>query len=484
MHLLIKHLNRVGDKSLEHFNKRFNSMAAIYRNRFWISAAFTLTVFYFSTGLRKEIPFLNLVIFGLGIYSFFYISSRYRISHGQIIFKNLPYHPKEKENLNWISLPRLMLTNSISTARREYDCALCKNNFKKGTGYHYFWRKGFSRPRNPTKYCASCARRIPEINAENIRLESEQRNTVEAIRNEIRYYYEINSLGPERIIRILTSEQQEAAVKKRVKREKFLDLSLKTAFGLYIAIGILAMFSKPFRSSSSYSRSRTSYSYPKSYSGGSHYYNQVSETSKNDSHSPTTVISIPPGGNDNFTPTEKRNIYHKVVRIIDGDTIELEDIGTVRLIGIDTPETVHPKKKVEFLGPEASRYLKQLAHDKYVRIEYDQNRKDKFGRTLGYLYLRDNDNSLNEEMIKEGFSPAYTKYVFNRSLEYKVLEEIAKKNRKGLWKHTAFNRDIFDCYDKRCSEITSCAEAYHLYRCGHRQLDGDGDGVPCEDICL
>lgn len=473
----------MADKKFQALKKEITMLAAIYRNRFWISAAFTLTVFYFSAGVRKELPFLNLLIFGLGIYSYFFIKSKFRISHGQIVLRDLPLHPKENESLNWISFPRLIPTNSFSTARREYDCALCKKGYKKGAQYYYFWRKGSSRPRNPTKYCSTCANLIPVINAENIQLESEQRKAVDSLRNEIKSYYAINSLGPEKIIEILTPEQQDAAVKKSIQREKLFDYFLKAAFGIYIALGILVTISKPFRSSTSYSQNRSSYSYSGSYSSGANLSVKISNASKDESYSAVPDYPSTSRKEDSITPpSNSHKIYHKVVRVIDGDTLELEDVGTVRLIGIDTPETVHPRKKVEFLGPDASRFLRQLVHGKDVRIEFDHNQKDRFGRTLGYLYLRDN-TSLNEEIIKEGFSSAYTKYAFNKSLEYKVLEENAKKNRKGLWKHTAFNRDIFDCYDKNCSEITSCAEAYHLYRCGLRQLDGDEDGVPCEEIC-
>ncbi len=94
--------------------------------------------------------------------------------------------------------------------------------------------------------------------------------------------------------------------------------------------------------------------------------------------------------------------YYNVVRVIDGDTIELEQIGTVRLIGVDTPETVHPSKPVEYFGKEASAFLRQLVEGKPVQLEYDQERKDRYDRTLAYVYLGDL-TFVNAEIIKQGY---------------------------------------------------------------------------------
>jgi endonuclease YncB( thermonuclease family) len=71
----------------------------------------------------------------------------------------------------------------------------------------------------------------------------------------------------------------------------------------------------------------------------------------------------------------------KVTRVIDGDTIQFSTGETVRLIGVDTPETKDPRKPVQYFGKEATAFTRQLVEGKSVRLEYDQQRHDKYGRT-------------------------------------------------------------------------------------------------------
>ncbi len=77
-----------------------------------------------------------------------------------------------------------------------------------------------------------------------------------------------------------------------------------------------------------------------------------------------------------------------VKRVIDGDTIQLTNGEIVRLIGVDTPETKHPQKPVEYYGKEASAFTKRMVEGKAVRLEYDQQRKGKYNRTLAYVFTR------------------------------------------------------------------------------------------------
>jgi micrococcal nuclease len=80
----------------------------------------------------------------------------------------------------------------------------------------------------------------------------------------------------------------------------------------------------------------------------------------------------------------------EVVRVVDGDTIVVDDghgPRTIRLLGIDTPETVHPEKPVECYGPEASAYSKRLLTGRSVALVYDRERTDRYGRLLAYVYL-------------------------------------------------------------------------------------------------
>ena len=97
----------------------------------------------------------------------------------------------------------------------------------------------------------------------------------------------------------------------------------------------------------------------------------------------------------------------------------------VRLIGVDTPETVHPNKPVERFGKEASAFTTKLVQGKRVRMEYDWQRTDKYGRTLGYVYLEDG-RFVNAEIIKQGYGFAYVKYPFKYLEEFRSYEREAR----------------------------------------------------------
>lgn len=133
------------------------------------------------------------------------------------------------------------------------------------------------------------------------------------------------------------------------------------------------------------------------------------------------------------TPKQtENNSYYTCIRVIDGDTIVLEGNEKVRLIGVDTPETVHPNKPVEHFGKEASEFTKRMVEGKKVRLEHDWQRKDKYGRTLAYVYLEDG-TFLNLEIVKQGYGFAYTKYSFKFLEEFRQAEKEARKNNRGLW---------------------------------------------------
>ncbi len=110
--------------------------------------------------------------------------------------------------------------------------------------------------------------------------------------------------------------------------------------------------------------------------------------------------------------------HYRVVRVVDGDTfivsIDGEDVR-VRLIGVDTPESVHPNKEVEHFALEASDYLKHLLTNESVFFGYDQsnaaaNHKDRYGRLLAYAYRAGDSLFVNAEIIKQGYGFAYTSY--------------------------------------------------------------------------
>lgn len=122
----------------------------------------------------------------------------------------------------------------------------------------------------------------------------------------------------------------------------------------------------------------------------------------------------------------------KVVRIIDGDTIELESGQKVRYIGMDTPETVHPDKTVQCFGVEASNKNKELVEDKFIRLEKDISETDKYGRLLRYVYI--GDIFVNDYLIKEGFAYAssYPPDIRYQN-QFSSSQKDAERNNRGLW---------------------------------------------------
>jgi micrococcal nuclease len=133
----------------------------------------------------------------------------------------------------------------------------------------------------------------------------------------------------------------------------------------------------------------------------------------------------------------------KVTRHVDGDTVRLEfdspppqiqKSETVRLIGVDTPETVHPRRGLEFFGKEASDFTKKALWGKTVYAAFDWDLRDKYGRLLVYLYTAAG-SCHNAELIKQGYAHAYTRFPFQFLEEFRLLEETARKARRGLWSH-------------------------------------------------
>jgi micrococcal nuclease len=122
----------------------------------------------------------------------------------------------------------------------------------------------------------------------------------------------------------------------------------------------------------------------------------------------------------------------EVKRVIDGDTLELSNGETVRLIGVDTPETKDPRKPVQYFGKEATAFTQRTVAGKRVRLEYDQQRHDKYGRTLAYVYL-DDGTFVNAEIIRQGFGVAYTQFPFKYLEQFRQLEREAREAGRGLW---------------------------------------------------
>jgi len=130
---------------------------------------------------------------------------------------------------------------------------------------------------------------------------------------------------------------------------------------------------------------------------------------------------------------------HKVFSVVDGDTIKLETPEgslPLRVIGIDTPETVHPMKPIEPGGSEASQKATELLEGHTVVIHYDPDpnhgKWDKYGRLLAYLDLPDG-RDFGLLMIKNGLARAYPKYPFSRQEAYLAAERTAQQEKAGIW---------------------------------------------------
>ncbi len=127
----------------------------------------------------------------------------------------------------------------------------------------------------------------------------------------------------------------------------------------------------------------------------------------------------------------------RVTRVVDGDTLVLQNDERVRLIGVDTPETKHPTKPVEPFGPEASSFTKRAVEGKVVQLKFDREKRDRYQRLLAYVYL--DDWCLNEEIIRAGYSKCITRYPFDRSMKarFKLAEDEARSSGRGLWSDQA-----------------------------------------------
>jgi micrococcal nuclease len=136
-----------------------------------------------------------------------------------------------------------------------------------------------------------------------------------------------------------------------------------------------------------------------------------------------------------MTPSQK---LYSVVKVVDGDTVDVSINGKterLRLIGINTPETVDPRKPVECFGVEASNKAKSILNGKKVALESDpsQGERDKYDRLLRYVFLEDGTN-FNLLMVRDGFAYEYTYDIpYKYQTEFKKAQKEAMEAKAGLW---------------------------------------------------
>jgi micrococcal nuclease len=132
-----------------------------------------------------------------------------------------------------------------------------------------------------------------------------------------------------------------------------------------------------------------------------------------------------------------RGEIYTVERVVDGDTIEvdrpIQGEDNVRLIGIDTPETVDPGEPVQPLGPEASEFTTQQLEGQEVALEFGEERIDSFGRPLAYVWSSGSD-LFNETLVREGLAQVAT-FPPNTKYEERFLaaQEEARDANLGIW---------------------------------------------------
>jgi len=235
-----------------------------------------------------------------------------------------------------------------------------------------------------------------------------------------------------------------------------------------------------------------------------------------------------------FKPTDA---FVTVTKVVDGDTVDVLINGKterVRLLGINTPETVDPRKTVECFGKEASAKTKELLNGKDVKLESDpsQGDRDKYQRLLRYIFLADGTN-VNLALVQQGYAYEYTYDIpYKFQSEFKQAQRDAETSKRGLWadnacqakteklapiptpvptpastipaqplstptpstpKPTEPSTTVGDCScsgnSYNCTNFQTHQQAQNLYACClqktgtdiHR-LDADHDGLACETL--
>jgi micrococcal nuclease len=228
------------------------------------------------------------------------------------------------------------------------------------------------------------------------------------------------------------------------------------------------------------------------------------ETTTTSTTTSTTATTAAPT-TTSTAPAQPPGDVVSVTRIIDGDTLQVSGGQKVRLIGIDTPETKHPSRPVECFGAQASEHATALmGPGTDIRLVYDVEPTDRYGRTLAYVYRASDGLFVNLEMVRDGFAVTAT-YPPNVAHveEFLAAEREARSNNRGLW-GACGGADTPAASsgspspapapsgggggDRDCSDFSSQREAQAFFeaeggpgRDPHR-LDGDNDGLACESL--
>jgi len=228
---------------------------------------------------------------------------------------------------------------------------------------------------------------------------------------------------------------------------------------------------------------------------------------------PQPTPSVPPAPAPALAETPKvspASPLYQVVKVIDGDTITIDQDGTpttIRLIGIDAPESSTTRTgSVECFGVEAREFARALMTGKRVSIATDptQDTFDRYGRLLAYIYMEDG-TFVNEHLIAEGYAHEYTyRDPYEHQASFRAAESDARTRGRGLWaastcapsvsaapvRNAAAAASTYECARNtyNCSSFKTQTEAQSAFdACGGsgndiHKLDGNGDGEVCESL--
>ncbi len=131
----------------------------------------------------------------------------------------------------------------------------------------------------------------------------------------------------------------------------------------------------------------------------------------------------------------------RVIHHVDGDTVRVEiaqpprgiaAVETIRLLGVDSPETRGARGAALALGRASSDYTRSRLLGQEVLLAFDWDLRDRYGRLLAYVYLTDG-SCHNADLIRDGYAHAYTRFPFQFLREFRSLEREARRQRRGLW---------------------------------------------------
>jgi micrococcal nuclease len=124
---------------------------------------------------------------------------------------------------------------------------------------------------------------------------------------------------------------------------------------------------------------------------------------------------------------------YRVNRVVDGDTIIFSPDVRVRLIGVDSPETVRPEHPVEPFGPEATAFTTQFLQSGTARLAFDRERTDQYGRHLAYVWV--DGRMLNEELVRAGLARYESHFRYDTRIKsrFREAQQAAQREHLGLW---------------------------------------------------